>query len=111
MKLSTPRWWYRSDGAPSPITRALLTPLSWIWAAQTARRIARTTPRGADCAVICVGNLTVGGAGKTPIVRACSSCPAGRTGPRPVARLWRQAEGPGAGRSRATPPPTSATSR
>lgn len=69
MKLSTPRWWYRREGAPSPVTRALLTPLSWIWAAQTARRIARAEPRGADCAVICVGNLTVGGVGKTPIVR------------------------------------------
>jgi len=69
MKLATPRWWYRRDGAPSPVTRALLTPLSWIWAAQTARRIARTQPRGADCAVICVGNFTVGGVGKTPIVR------------------------------------------
>jgi len=69
MKLATPRWWYRRDGAPSPITRALLTPLSWIWAAQTAKRIARTAPRGADCAVICVGNVTVGGVGKTPIVR------------------------------------------
>jgi tetraacyldisaccharide 4'-kinase len=69
MKLATPRWWYRRDGAPSPLTRALLTPLSWIWAAQTARRIARTQPRGADCAVICVGNFTVGGVGKTPIVR------------------------------------------
>jgi tetraacyldisaccharide 4'-kinase len=69
MKLATPRWWYRREGAPSPLTRALLTPLSWIWAAQTARRIARTQPRGADCAVICVGNFTVGGVGKTPIVR------------------------------------------
>ena len=69
MKLATPRWWYRRDGAPGPLTRALLTPLSWIWAAQTARRIARTQPRGADCAVICVGNFTVGGVGKTPIVR------------------------------------------
>jgi tetraacyldisaccharide 4'-kinase len=69
MKLATPRWWYRRDGAPSPLTRLLLTPLSWIWAAQTAKRIARTQPRGADCAVICVGNFTVGGVGKTPIVR------------------------------------------
>ncbi|MBO9710596.1 MAG: tetraacyldisaccharide 4'-kinase [Caulobacter sp.] len=69
MKLATPRWWYRRDDAPSPVTRALLTPLSWIWAAETARRIARTQPRGANCAVICVGNFTVGGVGKTPIVR------------------------------------------
>jgi len=70
MKLGTPRWWYVRDGAPAPITRALLKPLGWLWAAVTARRIARTTPQDAGVAVICVGNLTVGGAGKTPVVRA-----------------------------------------
>ncbi|OYW28179.1 MAG: tetraacyldisaccharide 4'-kinase [Caulobacter sp. 12-67-6] len=69
MKLSTPRWWYVKSGAPSPITRALLTPLSWIWAASTARRIARRPGSEIGAAVICVGNVTVGGTGKTPIVR------------------------------------------
>jgi tetraacyldisaccharide 4'-kinase len=69
MKLSTPRWWYVKSGAPSPVSRALLTPLSWIWAASTARRLARTTPREPGVPVICVGNITVGGTGKTPIVR------------------------------------------
>ena len=70
MRLSTPRWWYVRRGAPAPITRALLTPLGWLWAAVTARKIARATPQDAGVAVICVGNLTVGGAGKTPVVRA-----------------------------------------
>lgn len=69
MKLATPRWWYMREGAPAPITRALLKPVSWIWAAATARRIARTTPMDVGAPVICVGNLTVGGVGKTPIVR------------------------------------------
>jgi len=69
MKLSTPRWWYVKSGGPAPVTRALLTPLSWIWAAATARRLARTIPRESGVPVICVGNITVGGAGKTPIVR------------------------------------------
>ena len=69
MKLDTPRWWYVREAAPAPITRALLRPLSWIWAAVTARRIARTEPRACGVPVICVGNLTVGGVGKTPIVR------------------------------------------
>lgn len=70
MKLSTPRWWYVREGAPAPVARALLRPASWVWAAATARRIARTTPEGAGAPVLCVGNLTVGGAGKTPVVRA-----------------------------------------
>ncbi|WP_066681403.1 tetraacyldisaccharide 4'-kinase [Caulobacter sp. CCH9-E1] len=69
MKLGTPRWWYVKSGGPAPLTRALLTPLSWIWADVTRRRIARTTPSIVGAPVICVGNVTMGGAGKTPIVR------------------------------------------
>ena len=69
MKLGTPRWWYVRSGAPAPMSRALLRPLSWIWAAATARRIARATPFDPGVPVICVGNLTVGGAGKTPVAR------------------------------------------
>lgn len=69
MKLATPRWWYSRDRRVMPMTRGLLTPLSWIWAGVTARKIARATPVDAGAPVICVGNLTVGGAGKTPVVR------------------------------------------
>jgi tetraacyldisaccharide 4'-kinase len=74
MKLSTPRWWYVRDdaqrrGGMSSI-RAALTPVSWIWAAVTARRIARTVPFDPGVPVICVGNLTLGGVGKTPVVSA-----------------------------------------
>ena len=64
--------------------------------------------------VISVGNLTVGGSGKTPVVArgAAAAARRGRRRPRPVARLRRPAGGPGAGRSRRpTPPPRSATSR
>lgn len=69
MKLTTPRWWYSRDPAPGRVLRLLLTPLSWIWAAATARRIARGRPADPGVPVICVGNLTVGGAGKTPVAR------------------------------------------
>jgi tetraacyldisaccharide 4'-kinase len=69
VKLATPRWWYVRNGAPTRVGRLLLTPLSWIWAAATARRIARATPLDPGVPVISVGNLTVGGSGKTPIVR------------------------------------------
>jgi tetraacyldisaccharide 4'-kinase len=70
MKLTTPRWWYVRRGAPAPLTRALLRPASWIWAAATASRIARGRPTDPGAPVICVGNLTLGGTGKTPVVRA-----------------------------------------
>jgi tetraacyldisaccharide 4'-kinase len=69
MKLKTPRWWYTRDRRYMAATRALLTPASWIWAGVTARRIARAQPVDPGVPVICVGNLTVGGVGKTPIVR------------------------------------------
>lgn len=70
MKLSTPRWWYsRGRRGTGAVVRLLLTPLSWIWAAETARRIAAGQPVDPGVPVICVGNLTVGGTGKTPVVR------------------------------------------
>ena len=69
MKLSTPRWWYTRDARTGAVTRAALTPVSWIWAAVTARRIAQGRPVDPGVPVICVGNLTVGGTGKTPVVR------------------------------------------
>jgi tetraacyldisaccharide 4'-kinase len=70
MKLATPRWWYSRDRRIMPAARALLTPASWIWAAATARRIARARPQAVGPPVICVGNLTMGGTGKTPVARA-----------------------------------------
>jgi tetraacyldisaccharide 4'-kinase len=69
MKLSTPRWWYRREADHARLTRTALKPLGWLWAGVTARRIARTTPMDPGCAVISIGNLTVGGSGKTPIAR------------------------------------------
>ena len=69
MKLTTPRWWYVRDRAPAPVTRLLLRPASWAWAWRTAQRIRDAAPADPGVPVICVGNLTVGGTGKTPVVR------------------------------------------
>ena len=67
--LPTPRWWYTEGGA-GRIVRTLLQPVSLVWAFATARRMSRTVPFDSGAAVICVGNLTMGGAGKTPVARA-----------------------------------------
>lgn len=69
MKLKTPRWWYSRDHRHAPVTRAALKPVSWIWSAVTARRLARTDSHDPGVPVISVGNLTVGGSGKTPVAR------------------------------------------
>ncbi len=67
-----PRFWARDVDPKSreaaPLMRFLLTPLGWLYAASTARRIARTTPTRVSAGVICVGNLTAGGVGKSPVV-------------------------------------------
>lgn len=67
MKLSTPRWWYRREGGG--VLAGLLRPLSALYADQTARRLAGRPVYDPGVPVISVGNLTVGGSGKTPVVR------------------------------------------
>jgi tetraacyldisaccharide 4'-kinase len=53
-----------------PMLRALLTPVSWAYAAVAAHKYKSVIPRHVAVPVICIGNLTVGGAGKTPLARA-----------------------------------------
>ena len=56
--------------ASAPLTRWLLTPLAALYAAGAARRQRRARPARIAAQVICVGNLTLGGVGKTPITAA-----------------------------------------
>ena len=69
----TPRWWYVRGGRAMSVTRAGVTPISWVWAWATARRLARGRPIDPGAPVICVGNLTVGGSGKTPVALALAA--------------------------------------
>jgi tetraacyldisaccharide 4'-kinase len=70
MSLSTPRWWYLRGRGAGTLTRLVLQPAALVWAAATALRIARGRPIDPGVPVICVGNLTLGGAGKTPVAAA-----------------------------------------
>lgn len=65
-----PHFWRALDPrsrASAPLVRRLLTPLAWVYALAGRRRLARTVAYDPGLPVICVGNLTLGGAGKTPV--------------------------------------------
>lgn len=64
-------WSGQAEGRDrAPMLQALLTPVSWVYGAVAAQRARRAPRESAPIPVICVGNLTLGGAGKTPIARA-----------------------------------------
>ncbi|MGE3304122.1 MAG: tetraacyldisaccharide 4'-kinase [Hyphomonadaceae bacterium] len=66
-----PEFWKHERGKESaPALRALLTPASWAYAWAGAERLRKAAPHRVTRPVICVGNLTLGGSGKTPVVRA-----------------------------------------
>jgi tetraacyldisaccharide 4'-kinase len=50
--------------------RALLTPVSWLYQSGAALRAATSRAYRPAAPVICVGNVTLGGAGKTPVTMA-----------------------------------------
>lgn len=67
--MRTPEFWNWRDRA-SRLAVALLTPLGWLYGASVRICARRRDPYRTKAKVICVGNLTAGGTGKTPIAIA-----------------------------------------
>jgi tetraacyldisaccharide 4'-kinase len=67
--MRAPDFWTGS-GLAARLARTALVPLGWGYGATIAWKTARADPYRSKAKVICVGNLTVGGSGKTPIAIA-----------------------------------------
>lgn len=66
MPLQAPSFWWQKPGWKA----AVLWPISAVYGRIAARRIARKDRYQASVPVICIGNFTLGGAGKTPTALA-----------------------------------------
>jgi tetraacyldisaccharide 4'-kinase len=65
-----PAWWY----APSPtLVGRILEPAGALWGLLAQRRFAHGSPYRATVPVICIGNFTAGGTGKTPLALEVAS--------------------------------------
>ena len=69
MPHKTPSWWYRKPGG---IAAALALPAA-LYGRVAAGRMARDAAYRATLPVICIGNFTVGGGGKTPTAIAVAT--------------------------------------
>jgi tetraacyldisaccharide 4'-kinase len=61
-----PHWWYRAPG----VTAAVLSPVGQLYGLAARRRLTQAQPYVAGLPVICVGNFTAGGTGKTPFTQS-----------------------------------------
>ncbi len=67
MALKTPAWWYKREAQGAPWWRPVLWPLSLVWRTVNAVKRANAKPYRSSVFVVSVGNLTLGGSGKTPV--------------------------------------------
>ena len=65
--MKPPRFWFKKRAT---VASVLLAPLGWIYAYGTARRLSVGLRERLAVPVICVGNINLGGTGKTPTVIA-----------------------------------------
>jgi len=62
MRLEAPFWWYRRKGALA----SALAPVGRLYGRLAEARFAKGEPYRSRLPVICIGNFTAGGGGKTP---------------------------------------------
>src|SRR5262245_53832992 len=62
MPLRAPFWWYRRAG----VLASALSPIGALYGRVAERKAAQVKPYRSRLRVICIGNFTVGGGGKTP---------------------------------------------
>lgn len=67
-KWKTPAFWYDASAPMAAQKAALLSPLAFVYGFAVRQRFDLYYPVPLARPVICVGNLTAGGAGKTPVV-------------------------------------------
>ncbi|HXC55294.1 MAG TPA: tetraacyldisaccharide 4'-kinase [Rhizomicrobium sp.] len=77
-----PDFWTRKDFV-SQLAVTLLTPFGWLYGWSVQYRAGHTSTYRSSAKVVCVGNLTAGGTGKTPIAIAIANLLIAR-GARPV---------------------------
>lgn len=64
MRLDEPSWWY---GGADDVRQHALLPVSRVYGWLAERRFRKGTPYRSRLPVICIGNFTAGGTGKTPL--------------------------------------------
>ena len=69
MTLKAPKFWFRKKGEVN-IPALLLYPLSKFWEYNVRRRAQLGTWTKMPVPVICIGNIVIGGSGKTPVTQA-----------------------------------------
>ena len=69
MIIKTPKFWFKNKNEINPILYTL-KPFSKIWEVVTKLRLVNGLWEKMPIPVVCIGNITVGGSGKTPVTMA-----------------------------------------
>lgn len=77
-----PSWWYAAQGS-GRVQQTMLAPAAWLYGRMAQRRFEKIAGYRSRLPVICVGNFTAGGTGKTPLTQTIAGLIAAK-GQRPI---------------------------